>query len=107
MIIAHREQERQTLIHEFTMDIFKEAQDAWDAENDFYYVMLQGEKYEPIVNRFYDVVQRLQKLFPRYAVYKTYADKNADDFVEYEIKDRRDLYDMPENFVETIVVDWS
>jgi len=107
MIIAHHEQERQTLIHEFAMDIYKEAQDAWENDADFYYVTLQGEKYEPILNHFNTVVERLQKLFPRYAVYTTYADKNADDFVEYEVKDRRDLYDMPENFVQCIVIDWS
>jgi hypothetical protein len=107
MITAHQEKECQTLIHEFVMEIYKEAHEAYDNGCNFYYVTLQGEKYEPILNHFNTVVERLQKLFPRYAVYTTYADKKADDFVEYEVKDRRDLYDMPENFVQCIVINWT
>ena len=107
MIILRGEKERQQLLHDLVMTVYDEAQVAADSGSDYYYFVNYKTRFEKLNAYMEEAVTRLRRLFPRYNIYTTYIDRNSADFVEYKVLDRRDLYDMPENYVLTLVVDWS
>ena len=107
MIVRHGEKERQQLLHDFVMTVYDEAQLAADSGSDYYYFVNYKTRFEKLNAYMDEAMTRLRRLFPNYTIYTTFIDRDSTEFVEYEIMDRRDLYDIPENYVQTLVVDWS
>ena len=107
MIIRRGEKERQQLLHDLVMMVYDEAQMVADSGADYYYFVNYKTRFDKLNAYMDEAVTRLRRLFPRYNIYTTYTDRDSTDFVEYEVMDRRDLYDMPENYVQTLVIDWS